>query len=106
MSGFRKSFYMTVAEIAEHAHKYSKGMDRSDSAWKTARSQMERKTVLRLGLGLWGYFDPHDTMMLHKIEEDAESDTVESEFTEIEPEPEPEQHEQMGEQQIMTELGF
>lgn len=106
MTGFRKSFYMTVEEIAEHARKYSRSLDKKDSPWKTARSQMERKTVLRLGLGLWGYFDPHDTMMLHKIEDSADDDTIESEFTEIEQMPESEQHEPMGEQQIMTELGF
>lgn len=107
MSGFRKSFYMTVEEIWEHARKYSKSLDKNDSPWKTARSQMERKTVLRLGLGLWGYFDPHDTAMLKKIEA-AEDETIESEFTEMDLDQatEPEQHEPMGEQQIMTELGF
>lgn len=106
ISGFRKSFYMTIEDIHDHARKYSKAYTRDDSPWKTERSKMERKTVLRLGLSLWGYFDPHDAMMLKKVEETPEGEVVDAEMEDYE-EPEPSEPEPIkGEQQLMAELGF
>ena len=75
LAGYRKTVYMTVAEIHEHAQRRSKGYNRPDGAWKTDTAMMEKKTVLRLMLSHWGYFDPHDTMMLDAL--DAENDGVE-----------------------------
>lgn len=104
ITGFRKSFYMTVEEIHEHARRYSKSYGREDSPWKTERSKMERKTILRLGLGLWGYFDPHDSMILHKLEDNGAQDEIID--VELE-EPTPEQQDPpKTEEQIITELGF
>ena len=75
LAGYRKTVYMTVSEIHEHAQRRSKGYNRPDGAWKTDTAMMEKKTVLRLMLSHWGYFDPHDTMMLDAL--DAENDGVE-----------------------------
>lgn len=108
MSGFRKSVYMTVEEIHESAKKYSKSYDRADSPWKTERAKMEMKTVLRQGLGRWGYFDPHDNQVIAQVERAEEApEIIDGETFEpgepAEPQPEPEK---MTEAQIMLELGF
>lgn len=107
ISGFRKSFYMTVEEIHDHARKYSKTYNNEHSTWKTERTKMERKTVLRLGLSLWGYFDPHDAMLMAKVE-DAQpgGEVVDAELEDYE-EPEPTEPEPVkSEDQILLELGF
>lgn len=80
MSGYQKSFYMTVEEIHEHARKYSKSYGNETSPWKTATQQMEIKTVFRLGMSRYGYFDPNDAAALSEIEDDEE---VTSEAEEI-----------------------
>lgn len=46
MSGYRGYVYMTVNEIHEHAQKFSKNYNYSNSAWKTNTQAMEKKTVL------------------------------------------------------------
>lgn len=68
-TGYGKTFYMTVEEIHKHAQQYSKGYDRADSAWKTSREMMEKKTVLRLMLRRWGYLDPSDVAALEETEQ-------------------------------------
>lgn len=75
LSGFRKTDYMTVEEIHAHAQRRSKGYNRPDGAWKTDTAMMEKKTVLRLMLTHWGYFDPHDVMALESLE--VENDGIE-----------------------------
>ena len=69
-SGFGKTFYMTLAEIHEHAKKYSKGYNFKDSVWKTDPQAMERKTVLRLMLRRWGWLDPNDVTTLEELEKE------------------------------------
>lgn len=105
VSGFQKTFYMTVEEITAHAQRYSKSYDYKDSAWKTNVDDMQRKTVLRLGLSRWGYFDPHDTMIMNRIDDAAEpdQDIVDAVGTEAEPEPE---RERLSEAEILNDLGF
>jgi recombination protein RecT len=103
MSGYRKSVYMTVEEIAAHAARYSKSLD--SGPWKTHREQMEKKTILRMGLGKWGYFDPHDQAMITQLEQSEEivdAEIVEPSPAVIPPEPE----EPRDEAQIMLELGY
>ncbi len=85
-NGFAKTIYMTVEEIDEHARKYSKGYSREDSLWKTNRPAMEKKTVLRMLLRKWGYFDPSDARMIDEVEE-AAAETVDAEIVEADPEP-------------------
>lgn len=109
VTGFRKSFYMTTEEILAHAQRYSRGFSRQDSAWKTNFPEMARKTVLRLGLSLWGYFDPHDTAVLSEIDSE---EVVLTEATEVEEdlEQQPTEPEQPAQpksvEQTMLELGY
>jgi recombination protein RecT len=70
MIGTSAAIYMTVEEIHAHAKKYSKGYERSDSAWKTSTEAMEKKTVLRMLLRTRGYLDPQDEAALNEIEEE------------------------------------
>ena len=73
--GFSKTFYMTVEEIEEHAKKYSKTFDKvkkvwwSDSLWKTDFENMAKKTVIRLGLSRYGYFDADDYLAMNESDE-------------------------------------
>lgn len=62
--GYGKTLYMTVAEIHEHAKRFSKSYNNRDSAWKTNPEEMESKTVLRRLLTKWGYLDPADKQLL------------------------------------------
>lgn len=101
MNGFTKTFYMSVEEIHLHAQKYSKSYSRSDSPWKTNVEQMEKKTVLRLGLSRWGYFDPADMVAINQVDESDDENIVEGLIMADEDEPP-----QISEQQAMEELGF
>jgi recombination protein RecT len=78
--GYAKTLYMTVAEIHEHAQKYSKSY--KSGPWQTETPKMEKKTVLRLLLRRWGYMDPSDTKILDEIEEE-EPKGQEAEFNEL-----------------------
>lgn len=85
-TGFGKTFYMTVEEIHEHAKQYSKTYGKKDwkgnpTIWQTETPKMERKTVLRLMLRRWGYFDPNDVQTLNEIE--AEEEAIEGTATDI-----------------------
>jgi len=73
---FRKSFYMGVDEILEHAAKYSKSFSYPDSPWKKSPEIMMEKTVLRLGLTRYGYLDPNDKAMLGMEESEPEDTEV------------------------------
>ena len=78
--GFSKTFYMTVEEIEEHAKKYSKTFDKfkkvwwSDSLWKTDFENMAKKTVIRLGLSRYGYFDADDYLAMNESDEVTDDD--------------------------------
>ncbi len=74
MDGYSKTFYMTVDEIMDHGKKYSKSFSFSDSPWKTHTEAMMKKTVLRLGLTKWGYFDPIDAMALRTNDDENEAE--------------------------------
>lgn len=60
INGFNKTFYMTVAEIEEHAKKYSQSYaydlrsGKKTSVWSTNFDAMAKKTVLKLLLKNWG----------------------------------------------------
>lgn len=78
--GFSKTFYMTSEEIEEHGKKYSKSYDkykkawRDDSAWKTDFENMAKKTVIRLGLSKYGYFDADDYLAMNEPDESEMED--------------------------------
>lgn len=110
ISGYAKTFYMTWDEIMAHGKKYSRSFDDPRSPWKTETQKMARKTVLRMGLTQYGYFDPFDQMILSEeeqvIEEDAtlpEPEDVQylGDFVEEEDTPGP-----VVRQQILDNLGF
>ena len=71
-SGFKKTFYMSAAEIEAHASQYSPSWHDNRSKWHDPieRPKMERKTVLVNGLRKWGRFNPGDAETLDQIEED------------------------------------
>ena len=48
LNGFRKTLYMTVAELERHAHKYSQTYKRGYGVWKDDFDAMSRKTVIKL----------------------------------------------------------
>ena len=60
INGFEKTLYMTVAELEEHALKYSqsyaydKRSGKKSSPWSTHFDAMARKTVLKRLLTQWG----------------------------------------------------
>lgn len=53
-NGFEKTLYMTLAEIEEHAKKYSQSYGKSFSPWSTNFDAMASKTVLKKLLNAWG----------------------------------------------------
>lgn len=60
VNGFEKSLYMTLAEIEQHAEKYSqsyaydKRSNKKSSPWSTNFDAMASKTVLKKLLNSWG----------------------------------------------------
>lgn len=78
--GFRQTFYMTKEEIMAHATRYSKTYDKvkkqfdSDSKWATDFDLMAIKTVIRLGLGRYGYFDEDSLLAMAESGEYSEED--------------------------------
>lgn len=69
LKGFRKSIYMSVEEIHEHAERYSPSYHRKDSPWVTETWKMERKTIIRILLSTWGYMDPADLAAMSQSDE-------------------------------------
>lgn len=52
--GFQKILYMTVDELEEHAHKYSKSYANGNGKWADDKPVMSKKTVVKLLLSKWG----------------------------------------------------
>lgn len=48
LNGFRKTFYMTIAELEAHAKKYSQTYKRGGGVWRDNFDAMARKTVIKL----------------------------------------------------------
>jgi recombination protein RecT len=103
VSGFCKWYYMTVEEIAGHAARYSKSINRPDSAWKTNLREMQMKTVLRQGLTKWGVFDPHDSAALVQLEE--EQGYIDAELSDVQ-QPDIQPAAPKSELELLSELGF
>ena len=80
-NGFEKTFYMSIEEIEAHKTRYAKGFNRTDSAWKTSYEAMCKKTVMRIGLKSYGYFDPHDMLLLKESNDDE--DVIDAEVEEL-----------------------
>lgn len=71
LNGYKKTYYMTVEEIEEHAKRYSQSYSDDRSKWHDPRERpkMEKKTVLSNGLRKWGRFNQNDIDALNEIEE-------------------------------------
>jgi len=82
VSGFKKTFYMTVEECDAHGKKYSKSYKRADSLWKTEAHKMYKKTVIRMGLLKWGYLDPSDSLALNASDDQDPEDAILPDHTE------------------------
>lgn len=67
LNGFRKTFYMTKAELEAHAKKYSQTYKRGQGVWKDNFDAMARKTVIKL---LLSRFAPLSVDMQRAIELD------------------------------------
>lgn len=76
-NGFSKTLYMTVAQMTDHAKKYSKSYAQEFSPWKTEFAAMAKKTMLRLLLGKFGYLSIQMSAAL------ADDDAADAAQTEI-----------------------
>ena len=54
LNGFRKTLYMSVEEVTNHAQQYSKSFGHASSVWATDFDAMALKTCLRLLLSKYG----------------------------------------------------
>lgn len=110
ISGFEKTFYMTVEECQDHGRKYSKSYHKEDSLWQKDPHKMYEKTVVRMGITRWGYLEPADQAGLASLEDEEDQDNPAFSFpTQVidsgpqqPPEPEPE----ITEEQALKQLGF
>lgn len=71
VSGFEKTYPMTVKEIADHANRYAHAnYVNPKSKWNDEheRPKMEMKTVLMNGLRKWGVFNESDKAIIEKVE--------------------------------------
>lgn len=81
--GYAKTFYMTIEEIAEHAQRYSKSFGKPTSPWTTNFAEMCKKTVMRLGLIRYGYFDPNDSLAMATVDDqEPEAESIDAEWME------------------------
>lgn len=81
LNGFRKTVYMTHAEVLKHAKRYSKSFNSNASAWQTHFDEMAQKTVLRKLLSKFGILSTDMITALTSDREDIE-DEVEREIAE------------------------
>lgn len=88
VTGYAKTLYMTVEEIHAHAKAKAKAYNSPKSGWNTDTQAMERKTILRLLLRRWGYFDPAVVRQLDEIENpEANPDIYAPAVVDVEAEP-------------------
>lgn len=115
LNGFKKTFYMTHEEMLAHAMEYSPSWDAfkskfyPGSAWADEFVKMGCKTVIRLGLGRYGYFDPYDVAAI-TLEPSEENDTLiaelESEMPTVEDVTEGVYESESTEEKLIESLGF
>ncbi len=94
INGFRKTIYMTHAEIIAHAKRYSKSYGNKNSAWATNFDEMALKTVIRRLLSKYGLLTTEMvTALTSDRDEDVENEVqveieqnANQEFIDIQPE--------------------
>lgn len=79
LNGFRKTVYMTHAEVLAHAKRHSKSFGQKGSAWQTDFEAMAIKTMIRLLLSKYGILSTDMVSALTSDAEDVE-DRVETEI--------------------------
>jgi recombination protein RecT len=82
LNGFKKTLYMTKAEVERHGQRYSKAYNYDSSPWKTDFDGMAMKTCLRMLLSKFGYMSI-DTLAqaLNKaLESEAEEEEIQSDI--------------------------
>lgn len=112
VSGFEKTYPMTVKEIADHANRYAHAnYVNPKSKWNDEheRPKMEMKTVLMNGLRKWGVFNESDKATIEQIENEQGWVDVASNAGELPEENEvtaPAEAPKHSEEDIMADLGF
>lgn len=107
MDGFKKTYYMSVEDILDHAKHYSKSYKNPRSLWHDEREKwkMYRKTVLSNGLKKWGRFRASEARMMAEIETDdyasAAAESLPEETEVVEP-----QQPRRSEKELLGSLGF
>ncbi|MGF7429606.1 recombinase RecT [Thermoanaerobacterium thermosaccharolyticum] len=81
INGFKKTVYMTHAEVVAHAKRYSKSFNSANSAWQTNFEEMALKTVLRRLLSKYGILS---TEMVTALTSDRDEDIENEVAAEIE----------------------
>lgn len=75
LDGFKKAVYWSREKVIEHARKYSKSFNSSNSPWKTNFDAMAIKTVLRNLLSKYGVMSVEMANALQSEESPAEPST-------------------------------
>lgn len=78
LNGFRKTFYMTKAELEAHAKKYSQTYKRGGGIWKDNFDAMARKTVIKLILNRFAPLSVDMQKAIELDQSDAEGQYVDN----------------------------
>jgi recombination protein RecT len=81
-TGYSKTFYMTVEECDAHGRQFAPSYNYDSSLWKTNPHAMYKKTVIKMGLSRWGYFDQSDRVV---IEAADDSNEITADWSEVQP---------------------
>lgn len=113
INGYRKSWFMTVDEITEHAKKYSQSFGKDSSSWTTNFDEMAMKTCLRLLLSKYGIMstelqrayiadaDPETVALADKAIAEGDDQAIDVEATVHEDEPQDQQEPPDGQQSVL-----
>ena len=120
INGFRKTVYMTHAEVVAHAKRYSKSYGNKNGAWATNFDEMALKTVIRRLLSKYGLLTTEmftaltadrdedvESEVEAEIEQNANKEVIDIEPEEVEEINEAEEaEEEEGEQMFLEGPGF
>lgn len=95
LNGFKKTIYMSKADVEHHANRYSASYGYDNSAWKTNFDEMAMKTCLRRLLSKYGPmstemqmaftqsgdFDELDEKFEAEVEENANRETIDADYS-------------------------
>lgn len=88
-NGFRKTLYMSMKQVQEHAQRYSKSFGYKNSVWSINFDAMALKTVLKLNLAKFGVLSVDfekalqlDGAVINKVDENGSFDAEYTDNTE------------------------